>query len=222
MHQPGNLDEWLHTRMQQAGIVSFRQLAKQANVSFWQVQQLRRGKMAQMRLENVLKLSQALKLHLTELIAFNHMDAMLNSGMQGAGLSELELLRQEYKHLQVQLEDQQHSLQLEFQRSSLHTLESWLKNWPHVIDAVKHKKPDLLVSQILPLLSPVESLLTQWGVEAIGEIDQVCPYNPHWHHLIEGNTQPGEAVRVTRPGYRHNNSILHRAEVTLEGYNQQQ
>ncbi|NJR69704.1 MAG: helix-turn-helix transcriptional regulator [Synechococcales cyanobacterium CRU_2_2] len=58
----------LRSHLQSLGIGSFRALAQQAGVSEWQVRQLRRGKVGQMRLESLKKLSQVLQLQLESLV----------------------------------------------------------------------------------------------------------------------------------------------------------
>ena len=50
------------------GIPSFRELSRRADVSLWQVQQLRKGHVEQMRLAPLLKLSRCLEIPLSKLI----------------------------------------------------------------------------------------------------------------------------------------------------------
>lgn len=54
--------------MQRKNISSFKALSKLAGVSEYQIQRLRRGEIQQMRLEFLVKLSQALQIDLSELI----------------------------------------------------------------------------------------------------------------------------------------------------------
>ena len=52
----------LQTLMQKVGFASFKSLSLAAGVSQWQILQLRRGKIRQMRVEILLKLSQVLQI----------------------------------------------------------------------------------------------------------------------------------------------------------------
>lgn len=58
----------LRSHMQAVNLSSFKALSDQADVSTWQIQQLRQGKAHQMRVEQVQRLSQALNLPLVEML----------------------------------------------------------------------------------------------------------------------------------------------------------
>ena len=108
---------------------------------------------------------------------------------------------------------QRETLNEEFQQSSLQVLESWLLQWPTAAAAAK-KKSQLPAVKLLPLLKPVENLLTQWGVEAIASVGEQIPYDPQWHQLMEGDAKPGDNVRVRYVGYKQGDKLLHRAKVS--------
>jgi DNA-binding Xre family transcriptional regulator len=59
----------LQQLMQRAKIDNFKQLRQKAGISAWQIRQFRQGHVAQMRLDILLKLSQALQVSLQELLA---------------------------------------------------------------------------------------------------------------------------------------------------------
>lgn len=199
--------EQLQELMQRAGLSSFRELSRQAGVSRWQVQQLRVGQLLQMRLENLQKLSQALQVTLSELLViFGSQDE------QDSTQAETASLREEYDRLQTQLQEQRESLMQEFQRSSLDTIEFWLKQWPKAVYAAQ-QNPNLPASNIVSLASPIEQLLQQWGVEAIAPVGSEVPYDPRWHQLRQGTARPGDSVRVIGPGYSYADRLLYRAEV---------
>ena len=199
--------EQLQELMKRAGLSSFRELSRQAGVSRWQVQQLRVGEVLQMRLENLQKLSKTLQMSLTELLAvFDALDEEDSDQRQTRSVQE------EYDRLRTQVLEQRESLMQEFQHSSLETIESWLKQWPKAVHAVQ-QNPNLLASNILPLVSPIEQLLQQWGVEAIASVGSQVPYDPRLHQLRQGRAEPGESVLVIGPGYRQGEKLLYRAEV---------
>jgi molecular chaperone GrpE (heat shock protein) len=191
--------------MQRVGVSSFKQLSREAGVSEWQVTQLRQGRVKQMRVEPLLKMSQALQVPVSELLAtFGKIDT---GGEAPAAIKE------EYQRLQAQLEQQRESLMQEFQHSSLQVLESWLLQWPTAAHAAQ-QNPQIPASRLLPLLKPMEHLLNQWGVEAIASVGEEIPYDPQWHQLMEGTAGAGDIVKVRYTGYRQGDKLLYRAKVS--------
>jgi molecular chaperone GrpE (heat shock protein) len=123
-------------------------------------------------------------------------------------------LRKEYDRLQLQLQQQQLSLQQEFQQSSLQLLESLLLQFPTAAQKAR-ENPQLPALNIVPLVQkPLERLLQQWGVEAIALVGAELPYDPQLHQLMDGNAQPGEIVKVRYTGYRQGDKLLYRAKVS--------
>lgn len=199
-----NFTHQLQQLMQRVGVSSFKQLSRTAGVSERQVMRLRRGEVAQMRVETLVKLSQVLKVSASELLAtFGQIEA--ESGVVA--------LRQEYQRLQTQLEQQGETLKQEFQQSSLQALESFLIFWPTAAYKAQ-ENPQLPAVNLLRLVSPVEKLVQQWGVEAIASVGEEIAYDPQLHQLIEGTAQPGQTVRVRNIGYRHREKLLHRVKVS--------
>lgn len=193
----------LQQRLQQLGFTSLRQFRETIAVSEWQLRQLRNGKIQQMRLEVLLKLSQGLKWSLEDLIT------AFSPQFVSQPDDTLTALQQECDRLQ-----QQHDqLQQAFETSSLQTLETWLIQWSAAAYAVKNN-PDLPASRLLPLMKPIEQLLQEWGVDAIATVGEEIDYNPQWHQLMQGVAQPGQKVRVRYAGYRHRGKLLHRAQVS--------
>lgn len=213
-----SITEKLRSLMQTQDIPSFRALAQSAGISEGQILQFRRGNVLQMRLEMLQKLAGALQLSLPALLKIVGIDtATIQS--QAAPAESIAIspsdsaLQAEYDRLKQQLAQQETELRQRFQQESLYLLEAWMKNWPRVVHAVQTDKPDLAAAKILPLIKPLERLLQSWGVETIGCIGKPLPYDPQAHQLIQGQAQPGESVTVSRPGYRQENRLLHRAEV---------
>lgn len=197
----------LQTWMTRVEIASFRQLSLKAGVSLWQIQQLRRGKLPQMRLEVLWTLAEVLQVSLEEFL-----EAFTGRGERQKLLTE-DNLQQEYQRLQQQLNQQQGMLQEEFETHSLQTLEAWLLQWYTVVAAVE-KNPNLPASRLLPLVKPVEELIQEWGVEIIGPVGAEVEYNPQWHQCMEGSAAVGDRVRVRYVGYRHRGRLLHRAKIS--------
>ena len=220
-----NYNALLQHLMQQGGITSFRALSQQAGVSDWQVKRLRQGYITRMRLEPLLKLSQALGITLEDLLkTFGALEVTEETGEAAiaasrqdqrakAAADEIAVLQQEYQRLQAQLAQQEVSLLEKFQRDILQALESWLLQWPTAAYAVQ-QNPQIPASRLLPLLLPMENLLESWQVNAIAPIGSEVPYDPQRHQLMEGDAQPGELVRVRYTGYYQGEKLLHRAKVS--------
>jgi len=211
----------LQNLMQKVGFTSFKSLSLAAGVSQWQILQLRRGKVRQMRVEVLLKISQVLQISGGELAE--------TFGVQGLSLKtaktqredyNIDLLQQitelqnEHKRISLSMLQQRELLQQEFQRSSLQILESLLLQWPTAAYRAREDH-QLAAVKILPLVDkPLGALLHTWGVRAIASVGDQIPYNPQLHQLLEGTAQPGEIVTVRYAGYMQYDQLLYRASVS--------
>lgn len=210
----------LQDLMQQVGISSFKALSRASGVSERQILRLRQGKVEQMKVDILLKLSQALQITLSELVSNFSVLSVREANDSAIQTTEQELLQQiaelksEYERSQLALEQQRDTLQQEFQQRSLQFLESLLLQWPTAAHKAQ-ENPQLAAIKILPLVQkPLEKLLQEWGVEAIAPVGAELPYNPQWHQLMEGNSQPGNIVKVRYTGYRQGEKLLYRAKVS--------
>ncbi|WP_421657522.1 nucleotide exchange factor GrpE [Leptothermofonsia sp. ETS-13] len=213
---PQNNPHLLQQLMQRVGFSSFRALGQAAGVSEKQIRRLRRGEVAQIRLETLLKLSQVLQVSIAELleIFIPSKDQSREGKPQNSQLTyELENLRQEYNRLQQQLLQQKQALQQEFQQSSLQVLESLLLQLPTAAYTAQ-QNPQVPAVKLLPLLKPLERLLQEWGIEAIAEVGSEVVYDPQQHQLMEGFAEAGDLVRVRYTGYRQGDKLLYRAKVS--------
>ena len=200
--------------MQRVGVSSYKALSQQARVSAKQLRKLRRGEIEQMRVDVLLKLSQALQISLWELIATFSAIAPNVKVAPSENSQPIAELKREYERLQAELARQQQELRQEFQLASLQAIESWLLQWPTAAQKAK-ENPDLAAIKLLPLMKPIEQLLQQWGVEAIAPVGAEVDYDPQLHQLLSGSAQPGEKVIVRYIGYRHHGKkLLYRAKVS--------
>jgi molecular chaperone GrpE (heat shock protein) len=222
----------LRSLMQSSGISSFKALGRVAQVSDWQIRQLRQGQAERMRVEALHKVAQVLHVPLAQLLK-NFSDGYgdfedavpdtvadvpdtvssadtLNAGVVTAHALHLQ---QEYDRLQIQVDQQRQVLQQEFQQNCLRSLESWLIQFPTLIDAVQ-KNPQLPAKNFLPFMRPLEQLLQDWGVEAIASVGAEIPYDPQIHQLLEGRAELGDRVRVRYIGYHQGEKLLYRAKVS--------
>ncbi|NEO83473.1 MAG: helix-turn-helix domain-containing protein [Spirulina sp. SIO3F2] len=193
----------LRSRLTQKNIPSFRALARQAGVTDWSVRQLRSGKADQLRGGILIQLAQTLDYSLPELL----------QQFSAIPVADSALPQSETHRTAIAQSEPESSDETMFQKNTLDTLESWLRQWPTVVAAIA-KNPNLPASRVVPLLQPLENLLNQWDVEAIASVGEVLPYDPQWHQLLNGMAQPGEQVRVRYVGYRHQDKLLFRAQVS--------
>ena len=208
-----NHTQKLQNLMQRVNIPSFKALSRDAGVSERQILRLRQGKLTQMRVDVLLKLSPVLKISLAELI--ETFSPVTTQDDLPRGQTEIEALKTEYLRSQQQLEQQREMLIQEFQQSSLQLLESLLLQWPTVAYKAE-ENPQLAAIKILPLVQkPLERLLQEWGIEAIAPVGAEVAYNPQIHQLIEGTAEPGATVRVRYTGYVQGEKLLYRAKVSV-------
>lgn len=193
--------------MQQAGFFSFRALSQAAGISEKQLRRLRRGEIAQVRIETLLKLSQALQIPTAELFS-----ALTNASLTPDPTD----FKHEYARLQTQLSQQRQDLWQEFQQSSVQVLESLLLQLPTAAYAAQ-QNPQAPAVKLLPLLRPIDRLLQEWGIEAITSVGAEVAYDPQQHQLMEGTAAVGEPVRVRYTGYRQGDKLLYRAKVSPVG-----
>jgi transcriptional regulator with XRE-family HTH domain len=202
----------LQKLMQQLGVSSYKALAKTAGVSDRQLLRLRRGELNRMRVDVLLKLSQALQVSLAELVV-TFSPATEQPPPEEESTPEVAQLKKEYERLQAQLDTQRQELWLEFQQSSLQVIESWLLQWPTAAQKAR-ENPQLAAVKLLPLVRPIEQLLQKWEVEAIAPVGAEVAYDPQLHQLLEGAAQPGEKVKVRYTGYHQGDKLLYRAKVS--------
>ena len=202
----------LQKLMQRLGVSSYKALAKTAGVSDRQLLRLRRGELDRMRVDVLLKLSQALQVSLTELVV-TFSPATEQPTRQEESTPAVAQLKKEYERLQAQLDTQRQELWLEFQQSSLQVIESWLLQWPTAAQKAR-ENPQLAAVKLLPLVRPIEQLLQKWEVEAIAPVGAEVAYDPQLHQLLEGIAQPGEKVKVRYTGYHQGDKLLYRAKVS--------
>ncbi|MUG99407.1 nucleotide exchange factor GrpE [Scytonema sp. UIC 10036] len=217
MPNPGNFTQKLQNLMQRVEISSFKALSRSAGVSERQIFRLRQLGVEQMRVDVLLKLSQALKVSLNEFIAiFSQLELVKEAEPSSQELlKQITDIRKEYDRLQDQLQQQRQVLIQEFQQSSLQLLESLLLQFPTAAYKAR-ENTQLPAVNILPLIQkPLDKLLQEWGVEAIAPVGVELPYDPQMHQLMEGNAQPGEIVKVRYTGYRQGDKLLYRAKVSL-------
>lgn len=206
----------LQDLMGQVNITNLDQLSQMAQVSRLQLIRIQQGLILNLPLKAIAKIAQALNISIDSLLqTFTQQSLVRDVQVEERDNSQaaLEACRQEYQQLQQELQRQQSSLKLEFQQTSLLTMESWLLQWPTAAKAVL-QNPQLPASRLLSLVEPLEQLLAQWQVEAIASVGDELPYDPQYHELMKGIAQPGELVKVRYVGYKQRDKLLYKAKVS--------
>ncbi len=200
----------LQQLMDRAGCQSLQELSQLSGLSSWQIERVRHGLLAKLPVEDLVKLANALRVPAGDLLtAFG-----ISTIPVPDRAAELAILQGEYRDLQQKLDRQKEELEKEFQTSSIEAMESWLVQWP-TAEAVARRNSELSAVKILPLVNPVWNLLQRWGVERIHGVGERVPYDPRVHQLIDGTAEPDTPVLVRYVGYRHGDTLLYRAKVSL-------
>lgn len=213
----------LRQLMANAGCPSYRALMQQSNISRRQLAALRSGQGARLSVEGLCRISQVLQVPLVDvlktfdIVVLDRPEQRITNdrAIAPAPADNTQALKAECIRLLQQLEQQRSQLRQDFQRETLHTLESLLLMWPTAAHKAQ-QDATLPAVRMVPLLKPLDQLLKRWGIEAIGEVGQQTDYNPvlhQWNASSEdGPPNPGDAVIVTHVGYRQGDTILYRAK----------
>jgi hypothetical protein len=178
------LDSVLRPLLVKAKIPNWQQRAITSRLSASRLRQLRRGQVSTWKISEMQKLSMALQISLASL------------------LEKLELINVPDV---PQLSD--------FQYASYQIIESFLTYWP----AAAHQAqldPSFPASKLLPLVGSIDRLVTSWGIEPIGQVGKITPFNPQLHQSLEGTILPATPVQIRYPGYQQGHRLLTRAKVS--------
>jgi transcriptional regulator with XRE-family HTH domain len=193
-------------------ITSFKALSLRSQVSLGAIKRLQQGHILTMQVQTVAKIARVLEISVDGLVRSLTTESI---GIPQPNASNSEV-QQEYDRLAQTLKHQETNLREVFQHEALQTLEPWLIQWSAAAHAAQ-TNPQLTASKLLPLLTPIDRLLVEWGVSAIGTIGEVCDYDSALHQGMNADCQLGDRVRVRFLGYRYQNSngnhVLHRAKV---------
>jgi transcriptional regulator with XRE-family HTH domain len=165
-------------------IPSWQQLANTSGISVSRLRQLRRGQIATWKISELQKLSKALQIPLASL------------------LEKLEL---------IDLPDLPQPS--DFQYASFQIIESFLTYWPAAAHQVK-LDPTFPAGKLLPLVGSIDRLVTSWGIQSIGQVGEITPFNPQLHQSLEGQIPPTTPVQIRYPGYQQGDRLLTRAKVS--------
>ncbi|MBL1209656.1 helix-turn-helix transcriptional regulator [Geminocystis sp. GBBB08] len=194
----------LRELMTQAQIRDYLQLSRQSQVSELQFYRLENNLLDHIPLGVVKKIAKTLNIPVTTLIDY----------LSG----NLDLFNENYqKNLQIDNQEEISHLITEYQQETISILESLLLQLPTLIHVINNN-PELPASRILPLLQPLNQLLSSWEIEPIGQVGDIVNYNPQEHELMENNDLSLEEIQLVEiryVGYRQKDKLLYRAKVSL-------
>jgi molecular chaperone GrpE (heat shock protein)/DNA-binding Xre family transcriptional regulator len=216
----------LRQLMKLAGISSFQILSDRTGASRRAIDTLRKGNAATLRYADLAKVAEVLQIELSELIAIcitlspnpespNSESPIPASPNPASPNPEIASLREEYQRLENQLARQKQELRSQFEREVIQQLESLILQLPSAAYAAQ-TNPNMLAKNILPLLRPIDALLQQWGITAIGAVGAQVAYDAQKHEVMDGSEQieEGDLAIVRYVGYMQNEKLLYRARVS--------
>lgn len=192
--------------MSKVEIKNYAQLSRNAKVSERQIYRLENGLIKNLTLDTLQKIAKALNLSVESLIkAFSPEESVIENEQ----INDNQPIQAEKQQLTEELNQQ-------LQLATISTLESLLLQLPTITEAVK-QNPELPATRLLPLLKPLNQLLSQWGIEAIASVGDIITYNPQEHELMDSENIPENEineVKVRYVGYRQGEKLLYRAKVS--------
>lgn len=234
----------LQQLMQRVGLSTFKALSQASGLSEKQLRQVRRGFLTQMRLDLLLKLSQALQIDLATLLVQMgedksqvamllqpqaQQDAKLLQGTTNQELGAAVQLEPPDKAAETgydfqQLRREYDRLLTQLQEQRDHLLQEFQQSSLQTLESLllqlptaayaAQQNPQAPAVRLLPLLQPLDRLLQEWGIEAIAAVGAEVDYDPRWHQLMDGLAEAGDRVRVRYVGYRQGDKLFYRAKVT--------
>lgn len=210
-------DETLSGWMVDADCSSWAQLQRTASMSRYRIQQLRQCQLSSWPLQALQSLCQALDISLTELLVgaqvispnsvgpsnSPHPSEIASKGIESSGTSDQQSLLQ------------QPSTPALHRQATLQALEPLLRQLPTAAFAVQHH--NLPASHLLKIMQPLESLLADWDVIALGNVGQVVPFDPTWQTpLTDAEYERDTPVSIRYVGYRVGRRTWLKAQVRAE------
>ena len=200
----GTLARW----MANANYSSWVQLQNAASLSRYRIRQLRHRQLGRWPLQALQNLCVALDISLKELLLAADADDPSIGEQSNEDLS-LGNRREPAPPAPSQ------ELQDLHRQAALQILEPLLRQLPTATFAVHHH--NLPASHLLKILQPLDSLLAEWDVTALGNVGQVVPYDPTWQSpLTDTEYKRDTPVSIRYVGYRVGRRTWLKAQVRAE------
>ena len=184
--------------------LSWAELQRRSSLSRYRIRQLRDFQLSAWPLQDLQALSNALDISLVEVLAA--------AGQLGSSERSSPMAADDARDLSDGARDSSDDVQASFRLSTLQVLEPLLRQLPTAAYAVEHH--NLPANQLLKVLHPVNTLLVNWGVEAMGTVGSVVAYDPSWQQPLTDETYKRDTpVSIRYVGYRVGNRIWLKAQV---------
>jgi hypothetical protein len=146
-------------------------------------------------------------------VSLNKNEEILTQENNLAKQKEIESLKQQCHQLRLQLKQQSAQLKQDFQNETLTHLNSLIISYP-TAKKMAEIKPDLPAKNLLALLTPLDTLIQNWGFEMIGQPWEKVKFDPQFHQGDRDDLEIGEDVYIRFVGYRDGEDILYPAKVS--------
>jgi len=199
-------DGWLKDRMEQVGILTWKQLREKTGFTPLSLKLIRKGEIFRLELGQFNRLANALNWQLEELL--DKLDILKSSS-----ISDGDIWRLECERLSAQIKQQSQELTSEAQEDIFNQLQTLLTNYPSLRQAVQ-AKPELPARNVIALFTPLDNLVNSMGYTPIGKAWQEVEYSPQLHQPDSDDIQPGERVYIRFVGYQKGEKIITPAKVS--------
>jgi hypothetical protein len=190
-------DQPLRLRMGELGLASWSALQQKARVSRHTLHQIRRGAVHQLRLQPLQAVAAALDWSLPDLLQTLGVAAWEQPQPTDAGS-----LRQECLRLRQQLQHCRDEVMQDQQQQIFQHLQSLLTGYPTARHMADHT-PTLPARNLKGLFTPLDTLLSHWGIEPIGTAWEQVSFDPQLHQPDSPEIARGEPVYIRFVGYRY-------------------
>ena len=140
-------------------------------------------------------------------------NSIKNNSVKNIVVSSNTDLEQQCLRLRQQLQQQKTQLNEDFQIDTFEQLQTLLTNYPSV-RKMAAANPNLPAQNLSALFTPLENLLENWGIEAIGVPWSQVPYDPRLHQPDTDDLSASELVYIRFVGYQQGDRILCPARVS--------
>jgi len=133
---------------------------------------------------------------------------------QAKDSTEIKELQEQCQRLREELKTKSQALNTDFRSETFDRLQNLLTNYP-TVRKMAEVKPNLPAKHLTALFTSLDSLLANWNYEPIGQPWQEVEYNPQLHQPDSEEIKAGDRVYIRFIGYRHGETILYPAKVSL-------
>lgn len=131
---------------------------------------------------------------------------------------QIEALKEEYKGLQARYEQVTTQTKTEERLALYHALQTILIQLP-VVASDLNTGSSIDPKFLAALLNSISRRLEKLEIVQVGQVKEIAAFDPRLHNTssTENSVEPGQAIRISIPGFRYQDHILARAQVEALG-----